>query len=162
MSCSFISIWVDVMLLISEWIIENTSASFAINCWTSHLSPKFTPDKSVLSKSFCWCSLISTGVMSLFLCFSSISVLSLFKLDWTVEISALLSLACKGVMCEICWSLPMIVFLGKIITCFELLMTGLWDYDSYLILQKLWCLQFLTPLIVQFPLFQKALVSDIT
>ena len=63
--------------------------------------------------------------MSLFPCSSSISMSSLFKLEWTVEISVFFSLNCKCVMCQICWSLTMIVFFGKSISCFDLLMTGI-------------------------------------
>ena len=79
-------------------------------------------NKSILSKT---CYLISTAVMSLFLCFSSISVPFLLKLKFTVEISSVLCLTCIGVICDICRSLPMIIFFGKNISCYGLLMIGI-------------------------------------
>ena len=146
-----------MMLPVSESTTENVSASLVISCWTYRLSSGFNPDKSMLSKTFCWCSLISSAVMSLFPCSTSFSISSLFKLDWIIKISAFL-LTCKGEIYKICWRLPTIVFFGINISCFELLMTR--------ILRR-WFISDLTetivsavsnPPVVQFPLFQKAMV----
>lgn len=156
MSCNIISIWINVLLQISKSTFENTSAFLVISCWTSRLFSGLNSDKSMLSKTSCWCSIISLLsclVSLLFFHFCPILVqtglnywnmlfrFSLYKFNvWKLLKSTYDCIHRQK--CIMFWTVDDRNSETMVHTWFD----------------RNWCLEFLIPLVVSFSLFRKALV----